>query len=220
VYRWHSVVEAPLGPTVQEAVVISEDPWNQWARSPIIVPLLSGVRANALRPTIGQSTIADCTRPLTVTASRLGAVLGSLSTEESAAVRSALASMLNVDHLLQGTTPPQPAAPPSVWYPHFAHIYFDTLEIDGEQKMFAILSDDLWNVTERFVIGLRLTSRSKPARARWEVPLSGGPIIIGDLHLIPTSRLNQTPPRPPHPVRCTVPQGAAIGRGLQQVLKL
>lgn len=218
-HPWHSVVDAPLS-TATQAVVVSEDLWNRWARSPIIVPLATGLGANLLRPAIGHGLVADCTRPITVNAARLGAVRGSLSAEESAAVTAALASMLNVDHLITGTAPPQPTQAVSGWYPRFADVHLDTLEIAGQQTMFAILSDDLWNATERFVIGLRLTSQSKPPRVRWEVPLSGGPVVVGDIHLLPTTRLSQTPPRPPCPTRCTPAQCAAIGRGLKVVLHL
>jgi hypothetical protein len=173
----------------------------------------AGRRTNLLRPTVGRGLVADCTRPITVNEARLGAVHRSLMAEESAAVTAALASMLNVDHLINGTAPPQPAAPMAGWYPRFTHIHFDSLAIAGLQKMFAILSDDLWNATEQFVIGLRLTSQSTPPRARWEVSLSGGTVIVGDIHLLPTAGLNQTPPRPPRPTRCAPAECAAIGRG-------
>ncbi len=218
-YRWHSVVDARLGATTG-AVVVSEDAWNEWARSPIVVPLDASLRANALRPSIGAIGVADCTRPITVSQTRLGTVHGQLSTEESTAVTAALFSMLNVAHLINGTVAPQPARAPAGWYPRFGSIYFGTLPIGGQEKMFAIVSDDRWNATQPFVIGLRLTSKRKELRQRWEVPLSGGPAIVGDIQLIPTARLEQTPPRPPRPVHCTPSQRAAIGHGLQMVLNL
>ena len=219
VYRWHSVVDARLG-AATGAVVVSKDAWNEWARSPIVVPLDASLRANALRPSLGEIGVADCTRPITVSQNRLSTVRGRLSAEESTAVTAALVSMLNVAHLINGTVPPQPARPPAGWYPRFGSIYVDTLPVGGQEKMFAIVSDDRWNATQRFVIGLRLTSKRKELRQGWEVPLTGGPAIVGDIHLIPTARLEQTPPRPPRPAHCTPGQRAAIGRGLQLVLNL
>ena len=218
-YRWHSVVDARLG-AMTRAVVVSEDAWNEWAKSPIVVPLAAELSANALRPQVGQIGVADCTRPITVSQTRLGEVRGHLSTGESTAVTTALASMLNIARLITGTAPPPPAPPTPEWYPRFGSIYFDTLPVGGHEKMFAIVSDDRWNATQPFVIGLRLTSKRKELRQRWEVPLTGGPAIVGDIQLIPTARLEQTPPRPPRPDQCTPAQRAAIGRGLQMVLNL
>ncbi|HUY09758.1 MAG TPA: hypothetical protein VMW80_09990 [Candidatus Dormibacteraeota bacterium] len=128
--------------------------------------------------------------------------------------------MLNVAHLINGKVPPQPGRPPAGWYPRFGGIYFETLPVGRQQKMFAIVSDDRWNATERCVIGLRLTSTPKELRQRWEVPLTGGPAIVGYIQLLPTARLEPSPPRPPRPVHCTPGQRAAIGRGLPMVLYL
>jgi len=61
--------------------VVSEDAWNQWARAPIVVPLDASLRANALRPSIGAVRVADGTRPITVSQTRLGTVHRHLSAE-------------------------------------------------------------------------------------------------------------------------------------------
>jgi len=126
--------------------------------------------------------------------------------------------MLSVAHLVNGTVPPQPARAPARWYPRFGSIYFDTLPGGGQEKMFATVADDRWNATQRFLIGLRLTSKRKELRRRGEVPLSGGPAIVGDIQLIQTARLEQTsPPSALHsqPARCHrawVPDGAQLVR--------
>ena len=127
--------------------------------------------------------------------------------------------MLNVDRLIHGgqTLAKGESVP---WYPRFGHVYYSRNAIQGSNKMYVILSDDAWNDANPWVIGIRLTSRSKPPRLRWEIPLSGGPAIVGDIFPLPKAMLDQRPPKAPRPVNTTAAERVALGRGLELLLGL
>lgn len=60
------------------------------------------------------------------------------------------------------------------------------------------------------VAAVRLTSKTKPHRSRWEVPVSGGYVVVGDIYSLAMSDIEQKPPRAKYPARLTNDESAAI----------
>ena len=198
--------------------MLSEDDWNDWAQDCIIVPIYPGGGMHAgtsLRVATSWGT-ADCTRVVSVPAGNIGRVVAVCQRETLQAIRAGVRSFLCVNALLART--PRTGSVSSAWYPRWTHIYYRATPIQGQRKMHAVLSDDAWNSQRVSVTATRLTSRSKPSRVRWEVPLGGGPAIVSDLHLIPFADVVQRPPRPPRPTQLTDAEMMDMGHALEQLL--
>lgn len=71
-----------------------------------------------------------------------------------------------------------------------------------------------------YVSAARLTSKSKSSRVRWEVPVGGGPVVVGDLHVFAKTDLIATPPRPPRPDRLTKTEMLDLGHALERLLTI
>lgn len=218
-YHRGQIVEVDLG-GAEAAVVVSESHWNTSTHSPVVVPLYTNIKPNVLRPRIPRIGVADCTRPITMQEKHLGKSVGRWSPPVEAAVRLALRAMLNIDTLISGAVPTPPPASSAPWFPRFGDIHYSLHPLAGESKMFVIVSDDAWNQRHAFALGVRLTSKTKPWRLQWEVPLPGGPAVVGDLVPLVIAQLNPRAPQHPRPKTTDQRERHAVGRGLKLVLNL
>ena len=208
------------GGRATHALVLSEDDWNSWANDCVIVPIYPShvLRAgNQLRVETRWGT-ADCTRVFNIGNPSLTAFAGTPSIPVLAQIRRGVRSFLCVDALLAQSIAPEPLT--ASWYPKWAYSYYSNIGVRGERKMHAILSDNAWNSEMDYVSAVRLTSKSKESRVRWEVPVKGGPVIVGDLHLFAKSNVIQKPPRPPRPGRLTNTEMVDMGHALERLLTI
>jgi hypothetical protein len=135
-----------------------------------------------------------------------------------AQIRTGLRSFLCINALLAASPSPSPLT--AHWYPEWTHIYYSDLPVSGQLKMHAVLSDNAWNSQMAHVSAARLTSKSKASRVRWEVPVGGGPVVVGDLHVFAKAHLMEKPPRPPRPTRLTSAEMIDMGHALERLLTL
>ena len=87
----------------------------------------------------------------------------------------------------------------------------------------AAVSDDDWNATVgvRHCAAVRLTSRGPNAkRMRWEVPVSGGFVVAGDLYALPYAAMQRQAPSARYPQRLSPDESSRIALRQQITLSL
>jgi mRNA-degrading endonuclease toxin of MazEF toxin-antitoxin module len=200
-------------------LVLSENDWNDWSGDCVIVPLYpSGVHGGTLLRVSTTWGTADCTRIVSVNNTVLTAYAGQGEPAMLAGVRAGVRSFLCIDDLRVGRD--VSTSNSGLWYPRWTYIYYRRTPISGARKMHAVLSDDAWNSQLRSVSAARLTSKSKSSRLRWGVPVKGGPVVVGDLHILAVGGVIQDPPSPPRPQKLTKAEMADMADALGRLLSL
>jgi mRNA-degrading endonuclease toxin of MazEF toxin-antitoxin module len=208
------------GSLATHALVLSEDDWNDWADDCVIVPIYPSPGRRAAPPLriATEWGTADCTRVFSTASSRLTAAAGVATPRVLARIRAGVRSFLCVNALLAASPSPSPST--AQWYPEWTHIYYSDIPVGGQVKMHAVLSDNAWNSQMDHVSAARLTSKSKRSRVRWEVPVGGGPVVVGDLHVFAKRHLVEKPPRHPRPTRLTTAEMIDMGHALESLLTI
>ena len=85
------------------------------------------------------------------------------------------------------------------------------------------MSDEDWNSAPgaNHFAAVRLTSKTKPQRLRWEVPVGDGSFVVtGDIYSVPLADFEQTPPPEKYPAQLTDEESAAIAENQKSTLTL
>jgi hypothetical protein len=93
------------------------------------------------------------------------------------------------------------------------------IDRQGQQReIFAVISSDDWNVQARHATVVWLTSWDKRFRRPWQVPVSGGYAVCGDVLMRAYSSFDKR--TQPRIRRLTRTEMAAVAAGLEATLKL
>ena len=184
-------------------------------RDSIVVPIyrLPGANQSSLLIRINGDLFANCTRVQSMDHGFIKSEFGACSPEPWLRTRIGVRRFIDIDRRIAKLPPVQPSAPRSGWFPQQNHVHFAVNpSIPAKDKLYGIISDDDWNSfpSAPNVAAVRLTSKTKPNRSRWEVPVSGGFVVAGDIYSLAMSDIEQKPPPATYPARLTNDESAAI----------
>jgi mRNA-degrading endonuclease toxin of MazEF toxin-antitoxin module len=222
---WGHLYDFELEGAKAEAVlVVSEDEWNARTRDAVIVPVYRepGTAAGNVRIAVDDELVADCTRVQNVAQETLGADRGPCPREPMLRVRIGIRVYLDIDRLLKRAGPRTPPAARDEWWPHQGEIRYAELPQFPGDKMFCVISDDDWNsrATTIYSAGLRLTSKAREWRSRWEVTISNGWIVAGHLYSLLHEDIDPSAPKAPRPQEASVEELHELADRLSVMLKL
>lgn len=211
------------GGAAEALVVLSENPWNERVDDVVAVPIFRSDRVpTRLRPELTPGLIADCTLARSINQDFLEERLGTCPDEPWTRIRMGVRIHLDIDHRIRKTTEPAAHVRRTEWWPHQNDVRFAEYEGIPKDKMFGVVTNDQWNSRETtaYCSAVRLTSKTKNWRERWEVEVHGGWTVSTDLYVVRYGLMEETPPDPPQPDRLSLDQSADISSRQKQVLTL
>ncbi len=222
---WGHVYDFVLaGARAEAAVVLSEDDWNVRTRDAVIVPVYRepGTASGNVRVELDDQLVADCTRVQNVLHESLGEDRGVCERKALTRIRIGVRVYLDIAQLLNEAGPRQPINPRSEWWPRQGQVRYAELANLSQNKMYCLLSDDDWNSrpTTIYSAGVRLTSKGRKWRSKWEVEVPGGSVVAGHLYSLLHEDIDPQPPRSPRPAKLTPDKLREIAERLVVSLKL
>lgn len=207
-----------------EYIVLTEDAWNGVMGDAVIVPVfaLDHQPTNLFSVLIDDGLVANCTRPTNLNTAFLGEAVGPCADEPLTRVRIGVRRYLDIDRRERKKTV-EASNPRRSWWPHQGHFHFAANpEIGADDKLYASVADDDWNSREgsTYTAAVRLTSKSKPFRQRWEVAVAGSFVVSGDLYTISHSRFEQKSPSAKYPQVMTADELADLATVQKRALSL
>lgn len=211
-------------------LVLSESDYNAVTRDVVIVPIL----ADAAMPEsdavvrISATHIAHCTRITTVLQEDLDLTQRGVPcpAQVLGRIKRGVRGYLSLQRLIDQGPALAVETTRDTWWPRQGAVHYAPLEaLDGERKLFAVMSEDDWNSRpgSRHSTGAKLTSKSKSPehwRAPLEVPVSGGVAVAGHLYLLVHKAMSPKPPNAPRPTALDAAQMAQLAAKSAAVLNL
>jgi len=206
-------------------VVLTEDVWNAQMSDSVVVPVYRWPDASPslLLVALDEDLRGNCTRVQSMGHEFIGNWVGSCPDEPWVRIRVGVRKFLDVDRRIAKTPPPPLRVLRSDWWPHQNRIHFATnTAIGPSDKLYAIISDNDWNSLPEALTAaaVRLTSKTKRQRLRWEVPLGSSFVVTGDIYSVPVVAFEQKPPRTGYPTALTDDESAAIAVKQRSTLSL
>ena len=207
-------------------LVLTEDLWNAQMGDSVVVPLyeLPDATASLFLVDIGTKLKANCTRVQSMSHEFIANVVGRCPNEPWVRVRIGVRRFLDIDRRIAKTDPKPPVSPRPDWWPRQNDIHFATnAQINATDKLYAVISDNDWNSLAGTpnVAAVRLTSKTKPQRLRWEVPVGdGGFVVTGDIYSVALSDFEQKRPPKTYPSQITDDESAEIALKHKSALTL
>jgi mRNA-degrading endonuclease toxin of MazEF toxin-antitoxin module len=212
------------GAEATHAVVITEDAWNERMGDSVVVPLYQWPHAAPSLVLVDVHGLrANCTRVQSMAHDFIGVRASSCPPEAWTRIRLGVRVFLDLDRRISQGPTREPTSPRTGWWPRQDDVHFARNPAAPTQdKLYAAISDDDWNShhASTHVAAVRLTSRTKPQRRRWEVPVQGGYVVSGDVYAVPLGHFEQTAPRAPYPTSLTGAESAAIATRQKVTLSL
>jgi hypothetical protein len=186
------------------ALVITEDDWNEAMTDSVVVPIYKApdTHPSDMSVALNDSLRANCTRVQSMPHNFLGDSVGVCTGEPWARTRIGVRRFLDIDRRIAKTPVPQPQNARPDWWPRQNNIHFAIdPSIGPHDKLYGVMSDNDWNAlpATAHAAAVRLTSKTKAQRLRWEVPVTGGWVVTGDIYSISYSRFEQKPPPSKYP---------------------
>ncbi len=215
------------GAASEQLLVLSENEWNDTMRDSVVVPVmrLTEVAPNLLRVALDDAPglYAQCTLVQSIAHEDIGTPLGICPETTWIRTRLGVRRFLDIDRRRAGGAKPSPSTGRGDWWPRQDEVHFATLPGIAQDKLMAAVSDDDWNSTAgaRHCAAVRLTSRGpKTTRARWEVPVSGGFVVAGDIYALPYAAMRAQAPPARYPQRLAPDESSRIASRQQTTLNL
>jgi hypothetical protein len=205
-------------------LIISEDLWNDQMGDSVAVPVYryADAKPSRFRVDLGDGYWAECTKTLSVDHRLIGVAASRCPDEAWVNARIGVRRFLDIDRRI-ATATTREAGPRADWWPRQHDVHFvENPRISSDDKLYAVISDNAWNSADGapHAACVRLTSHTKPARERWEVPVAGSWIVSGDLYLFRYDRFQQQPPRADYPKRISPDESSALASKQKFTLSL
>lgn len=190
--------------TATYVIVLTEDAWNDELADSVIVPLYASVNQNPslFLVTIAPDLVANCTRVQSMPHEFIGEFVGYCEEERWTRARIGVRRFLDLDRRIAKTPAPPAKTSRADWWPRQNDIHFAANpSIGPDDKLYGVISDNDWNSQPHahYAACVRLTSKSKTKRLRWEVPVTGGWVVTGDIYSISYERFDQKAPPKKYP---------------------
>lgn len=209
---------------VQVLLVLSEDAWNSRMGDSVVVPVYrTSVDPSDFWVEVASELLANCTKVQNIPHKYFGRPLGSCRDEPWIRTRLGVRRFLDLDARAARTPGAAVATARADWWPRQRDIHFATMPSLPDDKLFATISDDAWNSRPQvsYCATVRLTSRTKDWRDRWEVPVRGGWVVSGDLYSTAYQRMQPAPPDADrYPTTLTLAESEQVALRQKQTLTL
>lgn len=191
----------------------------------VVVPLYERASASPslFLVEVGSKLKAHCTRVQSMAHDFIGNPVVRCPDEPWVRVRVGVRKFLDIDRRMSKASVKPLVGEGPGWWPrqndiHFAH----NPAISSNDKLYGVVSDDDWNsqLSAPNVAAVRLTSKKKSQRARWEVPVGGGFVVTGDVYSVAIGALEQSHPPKKYPARLSDDESAAIAAKQKSALTL
>ncbi|MBA3332149.1 MAG: hypothetical protein H0T39_14985 [Actinobacteria bacterium] len=208
-------LQVPGGAQASHALVLTEDDWNVSMADSVVVPIY---RSPESKPSLvfvalDDELRANCTRVQSLPHEFLGKTVRICSGEPWIRTRVGVRRFLDIDRRFETRPAPAPAAPRTDWWPRQNGIHFaNNTSIGPDDKLYGVISDDDWNSLPEttYAAAVRLTSKTKSQRRRWEVPVAGGWVVTGDLYSVSYGRFEHKPPPSRYPSRLSDEESSQV----------
>lgn len=211
------------GAEARQLLVVSEDPWNEILSDSVAIPVYEWDSKHSLfLVQVSEGMFAECTRVQSIPHEFFGERLGNCPKDPWIRSRMGVRKYLDIDNRIKKTTDRVPSIR-TEWYPQQRDIHFSTSRWHPDRKLHGVISDDLQNShpDANYCATARLTSQTKEWRARWEVPVSGGCVVTGDLYQTAYADIEREEPDPERfPTRLSHEESAEIAIRQKQTLTL
>lgn len=213
------------GAQASHVVVITEDIWNAQMGDSVVVPLYRWPEAkpSPFLVEVDDELRAHCTRVQSMAHEFIGDPIGVCPYESWTRLRIGVRRFLDIDRRIAKTTSKPPVNSRSAWWPRQHDVHFATnTAISVQDKLYGVVSDNDWNSRPETlnVAAVRLTSKTKKQRLRWEVPIGGGFVVTGDIYSVPVADFEQKRPPKKYPARLSDDESGAIAVKQKAALSL
>lgn len=212
------------GARAESAIVVSEDDWNARTRDAVVVPVYRepGTTSGNVRVELDGGLVADCTRVQNVARESLGKDRGVCERRALTRIRIGVRIYLDIEQLLMQSGPRQPISPRSQWWPRQGQVSYAEVPGLSQNKMFCLISDDDWNSrpATAYSAAVRLTSKGRERRSKWEVGVPGGSAVAGHLYSLLHEDIDPSSPTSPRPAKLMPEKLRDIAERLIVLLKL
>ncbi len=192
------------GAEASHALILTEDDWNATMSDSVAVPIYTSpdVRPSLVLVALNHELRANCTRVQSFPHEFLGRSIGVCDGEPWVRTRIGVRRFLDIDRRFEKKPSLAPSAPRTDWWPMQNDIHFASDPFIGpNDKLYGVISDNDWNALPEttYAAAVRLTSKTKQQRLRWEVPVTGGWVVTGDIYSMTYKRFEQKPPSSKYP---------------------
>lgn len=213
------------GAEATHVLVLTEDLWNSQMGDSVVVPLydLPDAKPSLFLVEIGSKLKAHCTRVQSMSHGFIGTAIARCPDQAWVRVRIGVRKFLDIDRRIAKTPAQPPRNPRTDWWPRQNDIHFArNAAISSTDKLYGVISDEDWNSLAGTpnVAAVRLTSKTKANRMRWEVPVTGGFVVTGDIYSVALGDFEQKTPPSKYPARLTDDESAEIAEKQKATLTL
>jgi mRNA-degrading endonuclease toxin of MazEF toxin-antitoxin module len=213
------------GAQASHVLILTEDLWNARMGDSVGVPLydIPDATASLFLVEVGSKLKANCTRVQSMSHDFIGNAVGPCPSEAWVRVRIGVRKFLDIDRRIAMSEAKPPASPRLDWWPRQNDVHFArNARIAATDKLYAVISDNDWNSLAGApnVAAVRLTSKTKPQRLRWEVPVGNGFVVTGDIYSVALGDFERKPPPKKYPSRITDEESAQVALKQKSALTL
>jgi len=213
------------GAQATHVLVLTEDIWNTRMADSVVVPVyhLPDATPSVFLVEVGSKLKANCTRVQSMSHQFIASAVARCPDDPWVRVRIGVRKFLDIDRRIAKTPAKPPVSPRADWWPRQNDIHFArNAAISPNDKLYGVISDDDWNSLAGApnVAAVRLTSKTKANRLRWEVPVTCGFVVTGDIYSIALGDFEQKPPPSNYPARLTEDESAAVAKKQKAALTL
>jgi mRNA-degrading endonuclease toxin of MazEF toxin-antitoxin module len=213
------------GAQATHLLVLTEDIWNAQMGDSVVVPLyaLPEATPSLFLVEVGTRLKAHCTRVQSMSHDFIDRPVARCPDDAWVRIRIGVRKFLDIDRRIAKTPAKPPLSPRADWWPRQNNIHFArNAAISANDKLYGVISDDDWNSLAGTpnVAAVRLTSKTKPQRLRWEVPVGGGFVVTGDIYSVALGDFQQTPPPKKYPARLNDDESSEVAMKQKAALTL
>ena len=204
-------------------LILSEDLWNARVPDSVAVPIYeSDDPPSQMIPAMGAGLRADCTKVQSVPHHFFGSRLGTCPEEPWLRIRIGVRLHLDIDGREKEVSSGADEITRTEWWPHQNEIHFADFLGLPNPKLFGVITNDQWNSREHtsYCTAVRLTSKTKDWRQRWEVEVAGGWVVCADLYSLPYSDMEQSPPAANYPTSLSLQESRDLATRQKYTLSL
>lgn len=218
-------LQVPVAVEASYALVLTEDDWNASMTDSVVVPIyrLPEAKPSLILVALEGELHANCTRVQSMPHEFLGSAVGVCEGEPWVRTRMGVRRFLDIDRRFDKRPAAAPAAPRTDWWPRQNDIHFaNNSSIGPDDKLYGVVSDDDWNslLETTYVAAVRLTSKAKAQRLRWEVPVTGGWVVTGDIYSVSYTRFEHKSPPGKYPSQLSDEESSQIAAKQRVALSL
>jgi hypothetical protein len=193
-------------------------------RDSVVVPIYD-LEANdsVVTVSLSKTQTAICTRVQSMPHEFIGESVERCPDDALLRIKEGVRRFLAIEQRRTKSPPAVPESPRGDWWPRQNDVHFAlNAAIGSDDKLYSVIADNDWSSrpSATYTATVRLTSKTKPRRTRWEIPVTGGWVVTGDLYSISYKRFEQSRPRGSYPKELSAKESALVAGRQRTTLSL